>query len=325
MRAAVYRKYGPPEVVTVEEMEKPAPRENEILVKVRAASVTSGDARLRAFNIPSALFWLPGRFYSGLFAPKHNILGADLSGTVEAIGSAVQNFQPGDDVIAFTGVNLGAHAEYVCLSEDSPVAPKPENVTFEQATAAPFGGTAALYFLRDLGKVKAGQNVLINGASGAVGTAAVQIARHLGARVTGICSGANRELVESLGAERVIDYTKEDFTKSGEQYDAILDTIGKINFRQSKPVMKNGGVYLAPVMTGTEVFQIIWTSMFGNKRVLGGIAPERKEDLLYLKELLETGALRPVIDRTYPLDEIADAHRQVDSGHKKGSVVIAMG
>lgn len=324
MKAVVYQKYGPPEVLELKEVAKPVPGDHEVLIKVHATTVTSGDYRLRSFKIPSLLFWLPGRLYSGLIRPKRTILGTELSGEIEAVGKAVESFKEGDRVFVFTGSGLGAYAEYICLPETAAVAKKPANMTYEEAAAVPFGASTALFFLRDKGNIQSGQKVLIYGASGGVGTYAVQLARHFGAEVTGVCSAANLELVKSLGADKVVDYTKEDFTQSGETYDVIFDTVGKTSFARCKSALKPQGIYLASVITLTEIVQMLWTSMAGNKKVIGGIAPERTEDLLFLKELIEAGKLKAVIDRRYPLEQIAEAHRYAEQGHKKGNVVITV-
>jgi len=324
MKAVVYQKYGPPEVLELKEVAKPTPGDNEVLIRVHATTVTSGDYRLRSFKIPSLLFWLPGRLYSGLIRPKRTILGTELSGEIEAAGKAVKSFKEGDQVFVFTGSGLGAYAEYICLPEKGVVAKKPVNMTYEEAAAVPFGASTALFFLRDKGNIQSGQKVLIYGASGGVGTYAVQLARHFGAEVTGVCSAANLELVKSLGADKVVDYTKEDFTQSGETYDVIFDTVGKTSFARCKSALKPQGIYLASVITLTEIVQMLWTSMAGNKKVIGGIAPERTEDLLFLKELIEAGKLKAVIDRRYPLEQIAEAHRYAEQGHKRGNVVITV-
>lgn len=312
MKAAVYTRYGPPEVLQVREVEKPTPKDNQILIKIHATTVTSGDCRMRQAD-PFLV-----RFFAGLIRPKRTILGSDLAGEVEAIGKDVTRFKVGDQVY---GGGPSTYAEYTCVIENGLRAMKPANMTFEEAAAVPFGALSALHFLRK-GNIRKGQSVLIYGASGGVGTAAVQLAKYFGADVTGVCSTANLELVMSLGADSVIDYTKEDFARPA-TYDLIFDTVGKTSFFGSMKSLKNGGVYasalaLAPILRRT------WASLTG-KRVIGGIANPKTEDLAFLREVIEAGKLRSVIDRRYPLEQIAEAHRYVDRGHKKGNVVITVG
>ena len=317
MKAIVYEEYGPPEVLKLKEVAKPAPKDNEILVKVFATTVTSGDWRMRKASPFAA------RLFNGLTRPKKiTILGSELAGQVEEVGKDVRLFKSGDPVFALTGLAMGAHAEYRCFSEDGVVALKPCNLTYEEAAAVPFGATTALFFLRK-GNIQSGMKVLVYGASGAVGTAAVQIAKALGAEVIGVCGTANLDLVRSLGADDVIDYTREDFTKGGGTYDVIFDTVGKTSFSQCKRSLEMGGFYLAGA-TGLikGSLQKLVTSKVGSKRVIAGIAKVKPKDLVYLRELIEAGKFRPVIDRRYPLKQVAEAHRYVENGHKKGNVVI---
>jgi NADPH:quinone reductase-like Zn-dependent oxidoreductase len=311
MRAAVYKRYGPPEVIQVKEVEKPVPKANQVLVRIHATTVTSGDVRMRKAD-PFLV-----RLFMGLLRPRRSILGSDLSGVVEAVGSDAKRFKVGDQVF---GGGSNTYAEYVCLRDDGLRAMKPTNMTFEEAAAVPFGALSALHFLRK-GGVRTGHKVLIYGASGGVGTAAVQIAKHFGAEVTGVCSTANLGLVKSLGADKVIDYTKEDFAKPA-TYDLIFDTVGKTSFFRSMRSLEKGGVY-ASALALAPILRRLWGSLSG-KRVIGGIANPKTEDLVFLKELIDAGKLRSVIDKRYPLEQIAEAHRYVEGGHKKGNVVITV-
>ena len=306
MKAIICRKYGPPEVLELKEVEKPTPKDNEVLVKVYATAVTSGDCRMRSLNLVGVPFLqrILARLILGITKPKKPIPGLWLSGEIETTGKNVKRFQVGDKIYARTpDLRFGAYAQYACLPEKSIMALKPSNVSYEEAVALPFGGLTALYFLRKA-KVGVGQKVLIYGASGAVGTSAVQLARYFGAKVTGVCSTTNLELVKSLGADTVIDYTKEDFTKSNELFDLIFDAVGKTTYEESKKVLKPNGKYFSVVASGH--------------------AKMGTEDLISLTKLVESGKLKPVIDRTYPLEQMVEAHRYVDLGHKKGNVVITV-
>jgi len=323
MKAIVYTKYGPPDVLQLKEIEKPTPRDNEVLIRVYATTVTAADYRIRSFTVPIE-FWLPARIAFGLIRPKNPILGTELSGEIEAIGKDVKLFKKGDQVFGIDGSGFGAYAEYICRSEKGVLAKKPANMTYEEAAAVPFGAHTALFFLRDKANIQSGQKILIYGASGGVGTAAVQLARYFGADVTGVCSTTNLELVKSLGADKVIDYTKEDFTKSGETYDIIFDTVGKTSFSRCKNLLKQKGIYLATVFGLKELVHMLWTSMIGSKKAIYTVATERTEDLIFLKELIEAGKIKPVIDRRYPLEQTAEAHRYAEKGHKKGNVVITL-
>ena len=324
MKAVVYEKYGPPDVLELREVEKPTPKDNELLIRVYATTVTSGDCRIRGSKFPKG-FWLFARLMFGLTRPRKKILGFELAGEIEAVGKDVKLFKKGDPVFGGTGFNFGAYAEYKCLPEDGVVAIKPANMTYEEAAAVAFGAITALFFLRDKGKIRSGHKVLINGASGSIGTYAVQLAKYFGAEVTGVCSRANLELVKSLGADKVIDYTEEDFTKSSETYDIVLDTVGNISFSRSKGTLRQNGVHLAAVAGPPQFARMLWTSMIGSKKLKGGTTDGSAEDLKFLGELFEVGKIKPVIDRVYPLEEIAEAHRYVDQGHKKGHVVITLG
>ncbi|EJR68435.1 NAD(P)-dependent alcohol dehydrogenase [Bacillus cereus] len=301
MKAIICTKYGPPNVLQLQNVEKPKPKKNEVLVKIHATSVSTGDCRIRGFNSP-LLFWIPMRIILGFRKPRKPILGVELSGEIEDIGTDVTQFKKGDSVFVLTELNLGGYAEYTCVHESGLIALKPTNVTYEEAAVIPFGGTSALHFLRK-GQIKKGQQVLIYGASGSVGTAAVQLAKYFGATVTAICSSSNFELVTALGADNVIDYMKEDFTKRGEHYDIIFDAVGKYKKSLCTDALMPNGKYVS---------------------VNGMMAKVSKEDMNLLKQLAETEKLKPVIDRTYRLEEIAEAHIYVEKGHKKGNVSITL-
>jgi NADPH:quinone reductase-like Zn-dependent oxidoreductase len=316
MKAIVYTKYGPPEVLKLKEVEKPVPKDNEVLIKVHASTVTPMDWHLRqpGMNIIA-------RMMSGLRKPKNTILGVELAGDIEAVGKDVKQLKKGDQV--FGGGRPGAHAEYACMPEDE-VAIKPPNITYEEAAAVHFGAGVALIYLRNHGHIQKGHKVLINGASGGVGTFAVQLAKYFKAEVTGVCSTTNLEMGQSLGADRVIDYTKEDFTKNDQTYDIIFDAVGKRSYSQCKGSLKQNGIYLSTVATIPLLLQMLWTSKIGNKKAKFVLQKTTKEDLIFLKDLIEAGKLRTVIDRTYPLSEIAEAHKYSEKGHAKGKVVITV-
>lgn len=322
MKAIVYERYGPPDVLELKEVEKPTPKDNEVLIRIHATTVTSGDWRVRSLDVPAG-FGLISRLVFGVSGPRQPILGTELAGEVESVGKDVRNFKVGDQVFAFSGAGMGCHAEYKCMPEGGAVALKPPNLTYDEAAAISFGGTTALDFFRR-GKLQSGERVLVNGASGGVGTAAVQLAKHFGADVTGVCSAANVELVKSLGATHVIDYTKEDFTQNGETYDIIVDTVGTAQFSRSKGSLKERGRLLLVLGGLPDMLQIPWVSLTSSKKIIAGPAAERAEDLRFLAELAQAGAFKPVIDRRYPFEQIAEAHRYVDTGHKKGNVVITL-
>ena len=324
MKAIVCTRYGPPEVLQLKEVAKPIPKDNEILVKVYATTVTAADVIDRSFTLPPWL-WIFARLSLGLTRPKKPILGFELAGEIESLGKDIKLYKEGNKVFASTfEFGFGCYAEYKCLTEEGALAIKPINMTYEQAAAVPLGGLTALTFLRDRANVQSGQKVLIYGASGSIGTYAVQLAKYYGAEVTGVCSTTNLEMVKSLGADTVIDYTKEDFTKSGKTYDVIFDVVNKSSFSHCKSLLKERGIYLATFPTLAFILQMLWTSIIGDKKVIGGEASEKAEDLVFLKELIEEGELKSIIDRSYPLEQIVEAHRYVEKGHKKGNVVITV-
>ena len=326
IKAILHTKFGSPDELQLKEVDKPVPKDNEVLIKVRATTVTSTDCNVRNFTFVPRVFQIPARlFMFGVFKPRVNILGIDLAGEIETIGKDVELFKVGDQVFGTPGMTFGAHAEFTCVPEDGVLTIKPENTTWEEAAAIFLGASTALFYLRDKGNIQAGHKILIYGASGAIGTYAVQLARYFGAEVTAVCSTTNMEMVKSLGADKVIDYTKEDFTEGRETYDLILDTVGKISYSRCKKSLKQKGIFLPVVMNLTELLQILWTSVTDGKKVKGGVAGESVEDLNFLKELTEAGELKPVIDRCYPLDQIAEAFRYVEKGHKKGNVAITVG
>ena len=325
MKAVLHTKFGPPDELQLKEVEKPAPRDNEVLIKIHATTVTSTDCNARNFTFVTKVFQLPARlFFFGIFRPRIKILGFDLAGEIEAVGKHVKRFKEGDQVFGTPGSAFGAHAEYTCMPEDGVLTIKPANMAWEDAAAVFLGAHTALFFLRDRGNIQAEQKILIYGASGGIGTFAVQLAKHFGAEVTGVCSTTNLEMVKSLGADQVIDYTNDDFTGSGETYDLIFDAVGKTSFSRCKNSLKQKGIFLTALMDLPEIVQIIWTSMTGGKKVKGGVAVERVEDLNFFKDLIEAGKLKPVIDRCYPLEQTAEAFRYVEKGHKKGNVVITV-
>ena len=325
MKAVLHTKFGPPDELRVKEIEKPVPADNELLIKVRATSVTSTDCNVRDFTFVPGVFKIPARlFMFGVFKPRINILGIDIAGEIEAVGKNVRRFKEGDQVFGTPGLAFGAHAQYTCVPEDAVLVIKPADMAWQEAAAIFLGASTALFFLREKGDIQAGHKIIIYGASGAIGTYAVQLAKHFGAEVTGVCSTANLEMVKSLGADKVIDYTKEDYAESGDSYDLILDTVGKTSFSHGKRALKKNGIFLPVVMNLTELVQIVWTSMRGGKKVKGGVAGERVEDLEFFKELFEKGELKPVIDRSYPLEQTVEAFRYVENGHKKGNVVITV-
>jgi len=331
MKAIVCTEYGPPDVLQLKEAEKPTPKDNEILISVYATSVNYGDiiarnfkeVSPRKFNMPF-LFWLIAKISFGLGKPKIKILGSEFAGEIEATGKDVKRFKEGDLVFGYLGQSMGAYAEYLCMPGDACVANKPANMTYEEAAVVPMGAIMALHLLREKGNIKPGQKVLVNGASGSIGSAAVQIAKTFGAEVTGVCGTPRLEFVKSLGADKVIDYTKEDFTQSGETYDLIFDVLGKGSFSRSKSSLSQNGCYLFASFKMKQLFQMLWTSMIGSKKVICALAPGSTEDLISVKDFIEAGKIKSIIDRSFPFKQAAEAHRYVEQGHKKGNVVITV-
>lgn len=330
MKAIVCTHYGPPEVLQLKELAKPSPADNDVLIRVHASSVNFGDLMARnfksvsphEFNMPF-LFWLLAKLSFGLNQPKITVLGSEFAGDVAAVGKNVQRFKPGDPVFGYLGPSLGAYAEYICMPEDGVLAIKPATLSYEEAAVIPYGAIMALNLLRKV-KIQPGHKVLINGASGAIGSAAVQIAKHYGAEVTGVCSTPRLAYVKSLGADKVIDYTREDFAQNGERYDLIFDILGKSSFGHCKQSLRPNGVLLFASFKIKQLLQMAWTSLTSDKKVICALAPGGAKDLIAVKELIEAGKLKTIIDRSYPMEQAAQAHRYVEEGHKKGNVVITI-
>lgn len=333
MKAIVYTEYGVPDVLRIEEMEKPTPKDNEVLVRIHAASVNYGDLSARNFKAITPqkfnmffLLWLMAKVSFGLSKPNNKILGSEFAGEIEATGKDVKLFKKGDPVFGYLGQSMGTYAEYTCIPETGVLAVKPTNMTYAEAAVVPYGAIMALHLLRKM-NIQPGQKVLINGASGGIGSAAVQIAKYYGAEVTGVCGTPRLDFVKSLGADRVIDYTKEDFSRNGETYDLIFDILGKSSFPGCKKSLKPNGRLLYASFKMKQLFQMLWTSITGGeagKKVICAIAPGSVEDLVSVKELIETGKIKAIIDRGYQMDQAADAHRYAENGLKKGNVVIEM-
>jgi NADPH:quinone reductase-like Zn-dependent oxidoreductase len=323
VRAVVCPRYGPPDVLELREIDTPVPKDNEVLIKVHASSVSTADCEMRAFRFMPWV-WLPLRLYMGVRRPRRTlVLGQDLAGEIVVTGKDVTRFAVGDQVFASCGLRLGGHAEYACLAEKATMAKKPANMTYEEAAAVPLGGLNALHFLR-LATVKSGQHVLVVGASGTIGTFGVQLGKHFGAEVTAVCSASKADLVQDLGADHVIDYAREDYTRSGKRYDVVFDAVGKGSYSGSLRVLKPGGVYLQANPTLLQMIRAPWTTRRSDKRVVVRFAAQRTDELEYLTELIEAGALRSAVDRCYPLEQAVEAHRYVEQGHKRGNVVISV-
>ena len=323
MKAAICTKYGPPEVLKIDEIAKPFPKPNEVLVKIQATTVSAADQRVRSFNLPISI-WLPARLMLGFKRPRKAVLGMELSGKIESIGKDVKLFKKGDKVFAATLQNFGAYAEYICLPEDGPIALKPINISYEEAGAIPIGARTAYHYLHKIANVKPQQKILIYGASGSVGTYAVQLAKYFGAEVTAVCSTANIEMVKGLGADEVIDYTSPDYIEQLEMYDIIFITVDKCPFRACKKALKKKGIYLN-VGRPLRSFHMLWTSLTSSKKiVVGKNSPETAEALNTLKKIVEEGQLKVIVDRQYTLNQIVEAHRYVNIGHKRGNVTITL-
>lgn len=330
MKAIVFTEYGSPEVLQLKEVEKPTPNDNEVLIRIYATPINIGDIWARnfkaisprKFSMPMPL-WLPARIAMGFRKPRKQILGSEFAGVIEAIGKDVKLLKAGHEVFGYRSMNFGANAEYLCMPENGLLAIKPANMTYEEAATVPYGALTALSLLRKV-NIQRGQKVLINGASGAIGSHAVQLAKYFGADVTGVCGTPRVELVKALGADKVIDYTKEDFTQSGETYDVIFDILGKSSFSRCKRALKPNGRYLLASFKMKQLFQMLWTSIIGDKKVICALSSEKTEDLVFLKDLIEAGKIKTVIDRCYPLEQTAEAHRYVEGGHKKGNVIIVV-
>lgn len=319
MQAIIYKKYGSPDVLEPKEIKKPTPKDNEVLIKIYATSVTSADCLMRRGDT------IISRLFLGLRKPRRKILGTELAGEIESLGKTVKMFKKGDQVYGFTGFDLGAYAEYTCLPENGSLVLKPDNMNYNEAAAVVDGASTAFFFLKEKANIKSEQKVLIIGASGSIGTFAVQIAKYFGADVTGVCSTVNKELVKSLGADEVIDYNKYDFTKNGEKYDIIFDTVGKSSFSHCKDSLNKRGQYLLTNGGLKYRFLSSWTSLTGGKKIISAMSIEKTEALIFIKKLIEAGKIKLLVDRIYPLEKIASAHSYVEKGHKKGNVVIKVG
>jgi len=325
VKAVLHTHYGSPDLLEFREVDKPTPKANEVLIAIHATTVSTGDCNVRNFTFVTKSMRPIAKLMFGIGKPwKKRVLGTELAGEVEGAGKDVTRFKTGDRVVASTGMAGGGHAQYACLPETGAVVIKPDSLTGEEAVAIPFGANTALYYLRDLGKIQAGQDVVIIGASGAIGSAAVQLAKHFGATVTGVCSGANVELVKSLGADTVIDYTREDFTRNGRTYDLIFDVVGATTFDRCQHSLKPDGVFLQNIMELSDVVRALWTSVTGGKKIKGGVAIGNQKGMRLIAELAAAGTLKPVIDRSYPLEQLAEAFKYVERGHKKGNIVITV-
>jgi len=325
VKAVLHTHYGSPDLLELREVVKPTLKANEVLIAIHATTVSTGDCNVRNFTFVTKSMRPIAKLMFGIRKPwKERVLGTELAGEVEGAGQDVTRFKTGDRVVASTGMAGGGHAQYACFPETGAVVIKPDSLSWEEAVAIPFGANTALYFLRDLGMIQAGCELLIIGASGAIGSAGVQLAKHFGATVAGVCSGANVELVKSLGADTVIDYTRDDFTKNGKTYDLIFDVVGATTFDRCQHSLKPNGVFLQNIMELTDVVRVLWTSIASRKKIKGGVAINNLKRMTFIAELVAAGKLRPVIDRSYPLEHTAEAFKYVEQGHKKGNVVITV-
>lgn len=318
MRAVVYTKYGSPDVLDLKNVQKPTPKDNEVLIRVHATSVTAADCLMRRGDT------FISRVFLGFIKPRRRILGTEIAGEIEKTGKEVNRFKEGDQIYGFTGFGLGAYAEYNCMPENGSFVLKPTNMDYNEAVAVVDGASTALFFLKDKANIQNGQKVLIIGASGSIGTFAIQIAKYFGAEVTGVCSTVNLDLVKSLGADKVIDYRKDDFTKNDEKYDIILDTAGKSSFSQSKPCLNKKGKYLLTNGGLLDRFLMLWTGISGGKKLITGMSIEKTESLIFIKKLIEEERIKLVTDKVYKLENIAKAHDYVEKGHKRGNVIITI-
>ena len=330
MKAVIFTEYGPPDVLHLTEIEKPTPKDNEILIRVFAVPVSFGDILARKFNTVTprnfsmpALLWLPSRLDFGIRKPRKPILGSEFAGEVETVGKAVTRFKAGDRVFGYRSSSFGAYAEYLCMAETGTVTAMPANMTYEEAATVPYAALTAGNLLKKV-NIQPGQKVLINGASGGIGSAGIQLAKHAGAEVTGVCSTPRIDLVKALGADHVIDYTQEDFTQNGETYDLIFDILGKSSFSRCKESLTPNGRYLLASFKMKQVFQMLRTSITGGKKVICALSLDKQEDLIRIKELVEAGAIKTIIDRCYPLEQAADAHRYAETGNKRGNIVLTV-
>ncbi|MFQ5930778.1 MAG: NAD(P)-dependent alcohol dehydrogenase [Nitrospiraceae bacterium] len=328
MKAIVWTKYGPPDVLELREVDKPAPKDNEVLIRIYATTVTAGDCEMRSLKFPIYLS-LPLRLWRGLIRPRGtSIMGTEIAGEIESVGKDVKLFKEGDPVFGSAGLGFGANAEHICLPEEAEevegaLALKPANMTYEEAATVPFGGRDALHFLRK-GSLQRGQQILINGAGGSIGTFAVQLAKHFGAEVTAVDSTAKLDMLRSIGADHVVDYTQEDFTNSGETYDVIFDVVGTVSLSRSKRAITQEGTYLLANPIRGQMVRGPWARMTSSNKVVMQTASGTTEDLIFLRELIEAGKIKTVIDRTYPLEQIVEAHRYVETGQKQGNVVVTV-